>query len=64
MKRTSDEMQMSDVGYSGGDYGKPVSMKDLKRGFTQEVVQEECCGDCEEPIPFGGFAGRPNGFER
>src|SRR5574337_1179630 len=36
-----DDMPMSDAGYTGGDYGKSISMADLKRGFTKETLPDE-----------------------
>src|SRR5574337_2101632 len=55
-----DDMPMSDAGYTGGDYGKSISMADLKRGFTKETLPDEYVdlnGENREGDPYecGGF---------
>jgi hypothetical protein len=64
------DLPMSDAGTTGGNYGKSISAGDLKRGFTNETTTPTGFMDDDgstyagDLATRGGFAGRPQGWER
>lgn len=62
------DLPASDAGYSGGDYGAPVKMSDLKRGYLDVVPNTDPTINGTEdtflgPVE-GGVVGRPRGWAR
>lgn len=59
------DMKESDVGIAGGTAGSVsgFTKADLKRGYSEDKPKDDWMTPAE-PMPQGGFAGRPNGWER
>lgn len=60
------DMKQSDAGISGGTAGSVngFTRADLERGYCKDKDKDDPYMMTHEPMPQGGFAGRPNGWER